>query len=66
MKEYAIGQSRILVANLGAAVQILETIRFILFRDDPFTRGHQSNVNLREVSRQYPCLVTGVLFQIQI
>ena len=23
----------------GAAVQILETIRFILFRDDSFTRG---------------------------
>ena len=29
MKEYASDQSRTLAANLGAAVQILETIRFI-------------------------------------
>ena len=29
--------------KIGAAVQILETIRFILFRDDSFTRG-QSNM----------------------
>ena len=25
--------------KIGTAVQILETIRFILFRDDSFTRG---------------------------
>ena len=49
----------------AAAVQILETTRFILFRDDSFTRSVKyATILLREVSHQYPWLVTDVFFHI--
>ena len=55
MKEYASDQSRTLAANLGAAVQILETIRFILFREDSFTRG-QSQISMTGHWRIRSCM----------
>ena len=46
------------IKSAHAAVQILETIRFILFCDDSFTRG-QSNMRRFIYKRS---LVTGVFF----
>ena len=52
--------------KIGAAVQILETLRFILFRDDSFRSGpvNYATIHLREVCHQYSWLVTGVFFHI--
>ena len=49
--------------KIGAALQILETIRFILFRDDIYEKlVKYSTIHLREVRHQYPWLVTGIFF----
>ena len=48
MNRHEIKKNRIafkMLKNIGAAIQILETIRLILFRDEPFTTG-QSKMRL--------------------
>ena len=52
--------------KIGAAVQTLETIRFILFRDASLKDVSQiyATIHLRQVTHQYPWLVTGVFFHL--
>ena len=48
--------------KIGAAVQILETIRFITFRDDTFTRGQS---NMRRFIYERPATNWRVLSYVQ-